>query len=461
MPGDPLWSNVKLLASFNGSYTDTSSFGRTLTPTDYFGVVPDFKFGSGGFGSYAPTTAVLQTPSTTNLAIGSGQFTIECWARVIGAWPADGISHVLVAKWGASATDWIFCFDNNLGSGFSLYQGSNFAWHVGSVNPTDENWHHYAVDRDASNVIRLYIDGVVKASFTSSASITNTSTQALSIGNQGSTSATNNWPGIIDEVRITVGVARYGGAFTPPSSAFPVGSGSDSSWASVHLLASFDGNLTDSSADNRTLTLSPTATSVVALDGSTFNFGSGSLSIPGKYQGGVQTPNSSTLAIGTNLFTIECWAKVNGTFPSDGLGHSLLDQWGPNTDWWFGFDKSLNSGMAFYVNGAFTFKDGAVYPTDTAWHHYCAERGTGNTFRLYIDGAVALSSTGFTTSITNNGILAIGAQTKTNTDTTWPGWIDEVRLTIGAARYNGAFTPSGPFPVGPVTAVPSGFFFGS
>jgi hypothetical protein len=45
------------------------------------------------------------------------------------------------------------------------------------------------------------------------------STRTLSIGNDGN--LTRGFIGQIDEVRITKGVARYAGAFTPPTAAFP------------------------------------------------------------------------------------------------------------------------------------------------------------------------------------------------------------------------------------------------
>ena len=82
--------------------------------------------------------------------------------------------------------------------------------------PTTGVWHHYAADRDAGGTLRIYIDGVVVAS-TSAPTFAN-SIQPVNIGNDNGTGRT--WPGYIDEVRVTKGIARYGGAFTPPSAPF-------------------------------------------------------------------------------------------------------------------------------------------------------------------------------------------------------------------------------------------------
>jgi hypothetical protein len=90
----------------------------------------------------------------------------------------------------------------------------------GASAPTAGAWYHIAADRDASNVLRLYVNGAVVASATVAATFFN-STRVLYIGNEGGTLSL--WQGQIDEVRITKGVARYGGAFTPPIAAFPNG----------------------------------------------------------------------------------------------------------------------------------------------------------------------------------------------------------------------------------------------
>ncbi len=83
--------------------------------------------------------------------------------------------------------------------------------------PTLNNWIHVAVDRDTSNVLRVYVDGIVRASATVTATFFN-STRTLTIGNDEN--LTRGFIGQIDELRITKGIARYGGTFTPPTAPF-------------------------------------------------------------------------------------------------------------------------------------------------------------------------------------------------------------------------------------------------
>jgi hypothetical protein len=101
---------------------------------------------------------------------------------------------------------------SNSGSGGSFFGGT---W-----SKTQNVWTHIAADRDASNVLRIYQDGAVVASQTVTDTFYN-STSVLEVGDNSGPTASVRFPGRMDEIRITKGVARYAGAFTPPTAAFP------------------------------------------------------------------------------------------------------------------------------------------------------------------------------------------------------------------------------------------------
>ena len=67
--------------------------------------------------------------------------------------------------------------------------------------------------------MRLYLDGVVVGSATVTGALFNNSTQNLDIA--GHANANGQADNRIDEVRVTRNQARYNGAFTPPTDAFP------------------------------------------------------------------------------------------------------------------------------------------------------------------------------------------------------------------------------------------------
>jgi hypothetical protein len=213
---DPHWSNVSLLLHFDGGFTDSSSFAHSMTTTAAM-LSSTAKFGtdSGDFRSASD----LAAPTGTEFEFGAGQFTLEAW---VYATSLPNNSPVMGQYIGG---DWAFLIWIDTAN-------FNFFWTVDGSSPVEtyspwvpslNTWYHIAVDRDASSVIRLYVNGSVMTSYGAGPTITDSfhvSTHDLRIGSADA-GPTFIWPGYIDEVRITKGVARYGGAFTPPSAPFP------------------------------------------------------------------------------------------------------------------------------------------------------------------------------------------------------------------------------------------------
>lgn len=223
---DPYWSNVVLLCHMDGTNgqtttTDSSSAAHAMTinGTGAQLSTAQFKFGTASYDSNAGSgTSNVSTPDSADWDFGSGQFTVEGWIRNVSA-PAN--TRVIVGQNANNNTSWFLGYvSGNLvlrysptGTNAGIVTMAGGAW-----SPSNDVWIHVAADRDASNVVRVYADGVVVGSATNAAAFYN-STATLQIGN--GLSAFTRWTGYIDEMRITKGVARYGGAFTPPTTAFP------------------------------------------------------------------------------------------------------------------------------------------------------------------------------------------------------------------------------------------------
>lgn len=73
-------------------------------------------------------------------------------------------------------------------------------------------YYEIAIDRDENNIVRIYLDGVVKASGTYAALIDSLSSPLL-LGIEREKNQKSAC--VFDAVRITKGIARYGGAYTP------------------------------------------------------------------------------------------------------------------------------------------------------------------------------------------------------------------------------------------------------
>lgn len=154
----------------------------------------------------------------------TGQFTVECWAR-LASLTAGGTSHTLASHYQVSGnlrSWWMRILD---GGGeiqaVCSTDGTNVQTaRYESAASTIDTWHHYAMTRDASNVIRIFRDGVVGNVTATLAGTLFNSSVPVAFGaafNGGATAFTNGW---LDEIRITNGLARYTGAFTPPRGPF-------------------------------------------------------------------------------------------------------------------------------------------------------------------------------------------------------------------------------------------------
>lgn len=217
---DPSFANVVLLCHFDGTNlatatVDSSSSAHALTN----GATANLSTAQSKFGGSSGriNTGFWEASDHADWTFGSGQFTIEAFIYVVSA-PGSANRAILSQYQHGGAKGWVLAM---LGGSltFDWSTDGNNDFTVASVwTPTVNTWYHIAVDRDASNVIRLYIDGAVVANTTSGATFFN-STDPMSIGKAGG--AYSALDCYMDDLRITKGVARYGGAFTPPTAAFP------------------------------------------------------------------------------------------------------------------------------------------------------------------------------------------------------------------------------------------------
>lgn len=222
---DPSIANVGLLAGFNGtngatSYTADIGGAATFAGNAALSTA-QVKFGTAsllldGAGDY------VDFPAAAGLQGSTGQFTVEGWMRCTGS----AINNwELAGQWDSTTANvsWaFFCSGGQLY--FRFYDTTNAqcdtAFYIG--NAPQNTWVHYAADRDAAGVIRTYVNGVVSGNSSAHAGKTlHTSNRPVRVGAVQDYAGTYDFPGYIEEVRITKNVARYGGAFTPQSAAFP------------------------------------------------------------------------------------------------------------------------------------------------------------------------------------------------------------------------------------------------
>lgn len=221
---DAFFGDVQTLLPMDGTngstiVDDLSAYDRTITVNGSGQLTTsDKKFGTASYSAASTTGAdSFNVPATATSF--SGKFTIEMWVKIT---QGHGTNQSLFYKRRNLFAETFRLYWSNSTKRLALTK-TNSSSIVGSSNSFLLNtWYHVAVVNDGSKV-RLYQDGVELGNTTSYT--VEGDWFDMFFGGQGAssaqTSAGTGLAGLLDEVRITEGVARYSGSFTPPTSAFP------------------------------------------------------------------------------------------------------------------------------------------------------------------------------------------------------------------------------------------------
>ena len=208
--GSEAWGgHISDFRLYKGVAKYTSNFVVPATSPD---ILPDTPSGVSGGSKLAKVTdgAVYFDGSGDSLSIadnadfdfGSGDFTVELFTYND---PAQSSNPVLIGATGG----WYLQFKTG-GTIVEFYTGST------SIQATglglEGGWHHIAVTK-ASNVVKIFIDGILKS--TTSNSDTTNLASTLYIGNLNGASL--HYLGFISNVRVIKGTALYTTNFIPPT----------------------------------------------------------------------------------------------------------------------------------------------------------------------------------------------------------------------------------------------------
>jgi hypothetical protein len=266
--GDQYYNSCSLLLHFdgtNGSTTITDNSKNNFTVTAANGAVistAQSKFG-GASVFFDGTNDYVSIPNNAEFNFTSGTFTVELWAY----FSSVSGQRVLVTNYQDVTNGWVLQLLNGV---VNVNLSGNGQDIIGTTTISTDTWYHIAVSGTAGSY-KLFLNGVQEGS-TYTGGTTLTSTSALTIGQIVSS---GYFVGYIDELRITKGVARYTGNFTPQTSAFPNSIGV-TQYATKYV--GLIGGLNDKSVDYGVQKLSDTSLKVVKMTQTTSPFPSGSLS---------------------------------------------------------------------------------------------------------------------------------------------------------------------------------------
>jgi hypothetical protein len=435
-------TNTSLLTCQSNRFIDNSTNAFTITrngdvsvqrfspfnPTAPYAASTD---GGSGYFDGSGDYLSLANPNT-NIGSISGDFTIECWINWITAPPgnASGNERQIIGQhsWPESTSgNWWAILGVNVGvyayfaggGSYDLIGSSSFTWNVGS-------WYHVAVVRSGSTVT-IYVNGIAVGSGTSTKTLCADNVRPLTIGadNDGSHNASNAY---ISNMRLVKGTAVYTSAFTPPTAPL-------TAITNTSLLLNFtNAGIIDNAEMNNLETVGNAQISTAQS-----KFGGGSLAFDGSGDAlrALTTPN---LIYGSGDVTIEAWVYLNTIAGSpqvivdtraSSAGSELLN-------------FQFQSGVLYVYAGAYSLATELIAGTSaisaTTWTHVAFVRSSG-TNRLFVNGTQQSSNTNAWTQVLNSGTLTSVGMVATSTGNPMNGYIDDLRITKGYARYTANFTP--------------------
>lgn len=442
---DPYFSNVTLLLHGDGSngaqnntFVDSSSNAFAITRNGNatqgslspFTAKPYSTAKNGGSMYFDGTGDWLTGSSSMIPATNTSTFTIEGWVYpttfanridVIGDMSPSSSSDVKV----------IAAEVNTSGQVVLYWYDGGIRRCTGSTSMVLNQWNYFAIVVN-SNAIAIYVNRTTADTLSGTTTLTNrTQTHNFALGSYYGEPA---FRGYLSNIRVSTVARTISAVPTAPLS----------SDANTRLLLNgTNAAIFDSAADNNLETVGNAQIST-----SVKKFGTGSIYFDGSGDY-LTAPPSDLYAFGTGDFTVETWFKSSVANQNNHATMVGCYQSSTNGTWAFKFHATTNNvSFASYSNNNWNDWVTSTNPvTDQAWHHLAVSRQSG-TLRIFVDGALVNSWFNVNNNLTGAGHpLTVGWMQQDAATSFLNGYIDDLRITKGVARYTANFTPpAAPFP---------------
>jgi len=427
VPLTTVTNTVLLTSQYSNSVADASTASNTISVVGT--AVPNLRTPFtrndqstaatvyGGSMYFNGSTDYLTIPQNSAFNF-PGDFTIEFWAITQTFAVTGGASATWISGSNQISNSWLFTFNATVAS---FYFNQSAILNATVASNVAEGWAHWAVSRRSGNLV-IFKNGVPYGSVSNSANITIGG--PLYIGAQSPSKGYSL--GYLGNVRIVNGQALYTGTFTVSTVALTTSS--QGATGTVLLLQGTNAGIIDTTMQNNLTTIPGVQINTTAT---TVKYGSGSMSFNGA-GGYLSIPNNPNLNLSSGSWTIECWIyPINFTNYNVIVAKRISS--GASTS--YEFYLLQTSGYLSFFNGTTTYSS-TTAPSLNVWSHVaCVYNGTNVT--IYLNGSSVYTSA--TTITEQNSTLLIGYDGSTTDYFT--GYIDDLRITKGVARYTATFTP--------------------
>jgi hypothetical protein len=442
-PTEPLTNitNTSLLTCQNSTFIDNSSSPFTLTstgsvkpvtsPTPFPAKVDTTTLNSaystsliGGSGYFDGTGDYLTLPANAAFNFNTGNFTLETWLYM----PSFSTFQEIFSQ-GSGNFQGIGIYTTTSGK-VHLDLGNGSSWYANAETTNSlklNSWNHVAIVRQ-STTYTIYLNGASDATTTTATFPSDASGSSSYIAVYGPLTS-QLFNGYMSGFRIVKGSAVYTSNFAPPTAP-------PTNITNTSLLTNFtNGAIFDNTAKNVLETVGTAAISTTQS-----KYGGSSMYFDGSTSSWLLIPFSRNLDISTGApdWTLECWGYVVSFANSP----YFFNKGGVAASTYTNYSFSMNSsGVVFCTlgnNGAETSYSFGTCLVNT-WYHFAATR-QGSTIRTFLNG-VLVTSQSIATTMTDNGEALYVGCLKNLTSNVLNGYVDDLRITKGYARYITNFTP--------------------
>jgi hypothetical protein len=449
--------------SCNGTLTNFASTASQDQAPGTGWTANNRRWGAGAL-SFDGTNDYVSVPDSDNWNFGTGDFSIETWVN-FATLPAQ--QPIIGQRYDGDNQWWLHRTSSNTLRYYNQISGvlnidlssAVLTWETGK-------WYSVVLTRNGNN-FNIYLDGRSVASTTDSDSASNFSIP-LKIGEFGA----SYFKGTIDSTRIYKGRAlsaneilsnynagnielqtRSGATSDPNDGTWeawkPSGAGTEtavdamdanntSGDAYTKLLLHGEGNnnstgFRDDSLFRKTLTANGDAkisTTQTKLGSSSMYFDG-----TGDY---LSVPNSTDFNFGTGDFTIDTWVRFSSVV-SNGVFINNQEPLAGVNGWVFRLN-GINGLMFQYGTGSIqTISVTGFSPSVNTWYQVAVAK-TGSTLRFFVDGTQVGADQTLSGAIADSTqVLKVGANAGSSYD--FNGYLDELRISKGIARWTSNFTP--------------------
>lgn len=432
-------ANTSLLTCQSNRFIDNSTNNFAITVSGNTSInsfdpfIPNTSYSSYGSTYFDGTGDYLTVPSNSAFALGTGDFTIECWIYVTVAFGTSGsgrgalISNRTVISSGTSYTLQHY-------NGKIYFGTPSVDIIVGGTTMSINRWYHVAITR-SSGTVRLFLNGTSDATPVTGNTTNFSDTSSVAIGCDGSYLVPLfPYTGYMSEVRIVKGTAVYTSAFTPSTTPLTAVSGTS--------LLTLQYN---QPINNSTFLDNSTSNFLVTRLGNTTQgtFSPYAENWSNYFDGGTNrltTAGSSAFNLTGTSLTLECWVYMTAA-PSVNNRLITIGPNGSQSSLSFAISTSrlLDVGVPFGSGGS--VNSGANLVPLNTWTHLAFVL-SGSTGTLYINGTQVGQTSSWNITSSNSNYFYIGYDATATVDGKFTGYVSNVRLVRGTAVYTGAFTPS-------------------